>query len=389
MKKSEILRVSRLCLANLDASSATPSSGSSNTPPITIHDESDLSITTLCSLWGGMGHIYKITTTHPSYSSIIKHVAPPRSQQPSFGDRRKADSYIVEANFYDRLAPLLIQEHGLNLPRPLLVERSSTADKKAKSKHKDGSGCNGAIVIGMSFIEEHSRQYSNISRECTTKAVLTWLATLHAAYWGQEPVDAIVDQAGLQPQGSYWYLDTRPDEHASMPSKGWEGRLKRAARAIDARLKRDPLQCIIHGDPKDANVLITNNTNATSAADNAEEVAVTLCDFQYCGKGPPTKDLAYYFCSSVNLGDNETMYLEFYWKELVKRLPEDATPPTMDELQESLDLAYCDFYRFMSGWGFWGSGGKYRVLRVLERLDGGKLLDSEEAYDEAMHREYS
>ena len=49
------------------------------------------------------------------------------------------------------------------------------------------------------------------------------------------------------------YLDTRADEFDSMPTRGWEGRLRLAAKAIDARLKADPMQSVVHGDPKDAN----------------------------------------------------------------------------------------------------------------------------------------
>jgi thiamine kinase-like enzyme len=313
-----------------------------------------------------MGHIYKVILPSTKNKQqpvqfVVKHVAPPRSQQSS-GDRRKADSYQVEANFYDKLAPLLIQS-GLSLPEPFLVERDSG---KARNE----------IVNCMSFVESKS---SDLSDKASMKAVLTWLATLHASYWGAEKVDTIVEQVGLQQIGSYWHLDTRPDEHASMRSKGWEGRLKRAARAIDDRLKRDPLQCIIHGDAKDANVLFSKNKNG--------KVVVTLCDFQYCGEGPPSKDLAYFFCSSVSL-DDETAALEFYFEQLTKRLPTDVTPPSMEQMNDSLELAYCDYYRFMSGWGYWGSGGEDRVKAVLDRLDGNRDLGSEEAYDEAVRREY-
>lgn len=40
-----------------------------------------------------------------------------------------------------------------------------------------------------------------------------------------------------------------------MSSSGWMGRLKLAARAIDQRLKLDPMQTICHGDAKGANIL--------------------------------------------------------------------------------------------------------------------------------------
>lgn len=329
------MRVAQLCLPKLQRSN-----GDDHDTTITLHDESDLQVSTICSLWSGMGHIYKVaiplrSAGGASIEFLVKHVAAPRKQQQrqSLGDCRKAASYQVEANFYDKLAKILIQRHGLRLPQPLLVERHS-----GKSKNE--------IVIGMSFVKSSSTTLDD--DVSAIKAVLTWLATLHAAYWGEEQVNAIVEEVGLQPTGSYWHLDTRPDEHESMPNTGWEGRLKRAARAIDNRLKRDPLQCIIHGDAKDANVLFSDQTTMSSGPNDDDDgvPVVTLCDFQYCGKGPPSKDLAYFFCSSVNPEDEQSA-LDFYLHQLSERLvTKNVTPPSMNELQDSMDLAYCDFYRF-------------------------------------------
>ncbi len=41
--------------------------------------------------------------------------------------------------------------------------------------------------------------------------------------------------------------------------RGWEGRLRLAARAIDERLKADPHQTVCHGDPKEENMLFAND----------------------------------------------------------------------------------------------------------------------------------
>jgi aminoglycoside phosphotransferase (APT) family kinase protein len=407
MKKKEILRLVQLCLPKLS------SDGDDNNEQQTchIHDESDIHVSSICSLWSGMGHIYKVqlpASSTPAASVaaaaaasggrqqaakkattlVIKHVAAPRSNKDlSFGDRRKADSYQVEANFYDKLATrlLMIQQHPLcRVPSPYLVLRDA------------GKGKN-EIVICMSYVESNAKDVVSDDDEAV-QAVLTWLASFHAAYWGSVAVDAIVDETGMQKQGSYWHLDTRPDEHAAMPSTGWQGRLKRASKAIDGHLKNnDKMQCLIHGDAKDANVLYTRNVNT-------KKLQVTMCDFQYVGKGPPTKDLAYYFISSVS-PENEDRALEFYLRELTQRLNAKKSasaststtsaapppPPTMHELKASMDLAYCDFYRFMCGWGFWGADGntgQERVKRILDRLDGGKDLGSEEAYEEAVRREY-
>ena len=81
-----------------------------------------------------------------------------------------------------------------------------------------------------------------------------WLARLHGTYWGNRRADEAV-ASGLQREGCYWHLNTRPEEHESMGSSGWMGRLKLAARAIDERLKADPMQTVCHGDAKGANIV--------------------------------------------------------------------------------------------------------------------------------------
>ena len=377
MKKSEILRITRLCLKD----EKNQLNGAQQQAE--VHDESDLQVTTIQSLWGGMGHIYRVSWKNLNNSSqpcslILKHVAPPSRRQNNsinLSDQRKADSYQVECNFYQHVAPDLILSHGLSLPRPYLVERHF-----GKSKTE--------MAIAMSYVSSCG-VHATENDWTTFQAILTWLATLHAAHWGHEAADAVVERAGLQPCGTYWYLDTRPDEHARMANHGWEGRLKRAARAIDARLERDPsLQCILHGDAKDANILRSRHpeTGAT---------VVTFCDFQYCGKGAPTKDLAYLFSTTsivqITTRQQERDALEFYWQQLTQRLTArvHTPPPTLEELSDSLELAYCDFVRFMAGWGYWGSSSSVgRVKAVLDRLDGGKDLGSENAYHEAVQREY-
>ena len=125
------------------------------------------------------------------------------------------------------------------------------------------------------------------------KAAIDWLATMHALYWGDARADAAV-ASGLNPQGTYWYLDTRPDEYDKMPTDGWEGRLKLAAKAIDERLKADPHQTIVHGDAKNANMYFN------PGAGGDETPRVSVYDFQYCGKANPMKDLAYLVTCSAS-----------------------------------------------------------------------------------------
>lgn len=337
MKPSEIARVVSLCFPDIGDTINSQNVQSQN----------------LQRLWAGMGHIYRVNVD--GKDMVIKHIQPPRKLS-SLGDQRKADSYLVEANFYEQVAPRLQPL----VPKPLYVERKP---------HNE-------IIICMSFIPPASYYSHRMSEKDHHKAVLSWLAQFHAAHWGE--VDQVVKDVGLQPIGSYWYLDTRPDEHKAMSNKGWEGRLKLAARALDIRLQQDPYQCLIHGDAKDANVI------------PLEHGKVVMVDFQYCGKGPPTKDLAYFLCTEVDTPAMEEEYLKYYLEQLQNHLSKEkhSTIPSLEELQESLDLAYCDFCRFLCGWGHWGGDLRHKVIPLLDRLDGGTKLDSEQAYIDAMEREF-
>jgi hypothetical protein len=202
----------------------------------------------------------------------------------------------------------------------------------------------------------------NAPNEDYYELVLEWLAQFHAATWQQ-------DFDSLQKVATYWHLDTRPDEWERLSSRGWEGRLKRAARAIDEFLKEETsIQSCVHGDAKDANVMWDGDK-------------VAMCDFQYVGRGCPLKDLCYFLCSN-GVADDES-YVDLYYQKLCDKLTE-TPPPSRKEFDVVLELCYCDYLRFMCGWGQWGSDITARVIKTLDKLDGGKALGSEEAYREAI-----
>jgi hypothetical protein len=298
-----------------------------------------------------MGSIYELRVADRLHVAI-KHV-PVANPKATFGERRKAVAYQVEANFYEHAAS---QFPTLRLPQLYHMERPENS-----------------ITLCLEWMS--GPRYSSSSR---VKDALTWLATLHGESWGGR-ADALVASCGLHAQGTYWHLDTRPEEHAQMPNRGWEGRLKRAARAIHDALQRDVMQCIVHGDVKEPNLLLDSNG------------VVTMCDFQYTGKGSPTQDLAYFFCSSVDTEEvDEEQLVRHYHQVLTQKIVDPSAIPSWDHLQLSMDLAYCDFCRFMSGWGYWGSVDdiQSRVKAVLNRLDNGKDLGSEEAYDAAIRRHF-
>lgn len=328
----------------------------------TEYTASNLQLHNLARLWAGMGYIYRVVTTTTAEDEndvrVVKHVRLPRGKNISRGDQRKADSYHCESNFYEHVAPSLRQQ-AVGLPETYYVERTPEA-----------------IFIVMSYIDGRSNAHLNPTR---TKLVLDWLARFHAASWGKRRENN--HSSLLQSMGTYWHLDTRPDEHASMSNKGWEGRLKLAARAIHERLQNDPCQSLVHGDVKEANIMFVPNEESSSDD-------VVLCDFQYCGRGTPAQDLAYFFCSSIDdLEDRQDEYLEYYVEQLTSYLPTNAsTIPTLADMKDSLDWAYCDFLRFMMGWGSWGNDLTEVVKAKLHTLDGGKSLGSEDAYCAAMQK---
>ena len=177
------------------------------------------------------------------------------------------------------------------------------------------------------------------------------------------------------------HLDTRPDEHARMGRSGFMGRLRLAARAIDLRLKADPMQSICHGDAKGANILYREESN---------QCVPLVYDFQYCGKACVAKDLAYFFNVEANASE-ETPLLRSYHEKLSTLLTAQGdAPPSLDALKTAHELALCDWRRFSEiGLGGWGDGSaNRRVEALLDRLDSGKALASEQDYVLAMQREF-
>jgi aminoglycoside phosphotransferase (APT) family kinase protein len=95
------------------------------------------------------------------------------------------------------------------------------------------------------------------------KACLSWLANFHAIYMQQQPDN-------LWKVGTYWHLETRPDELQVLQDKP----LKNAAAEIDQKLRLTPFQAFVHGDAKLANFCFAKDGKSVAAV-----------DFQYVGGG--------------------------------------------------------------------------------------------------------
>lgn len=306
-------------------------------------------------LWSGLGHVLELSVSSASETQvvIIKVIGALRASA-EHEERRAHASYRAEACFYEQGHAQALCAQGARCPLPLLLDAAGDGSLRICMTRLPGWSCAGganAAQLGLALV---------------------WLARLHSTYWGRARAREAV-ASGLQPQGCHWHLDGCRADLARVPLEGLEGRLRLAAAALDARLKADPMQTICHGDPKDANMICS------------EEGSVAFCDFQWVGMAPASKDVAYCLaCGADRLSTmEEESYLRDYHSELAKRLSDQGfVPPGLEQLKVSYALAMCDLARWMAGWGWWGHVRvvKGHAVDVLNRLDGGQPLRSESAY---------
>jgi len=147
---------------------------------------------------------------------------------------------------------------------------------------------------------------------------------------------------GLWPIGTYWHLATRQDEWQAMP----EGDLKRYAKRLDDALTGAGFQTLVHGDAKLANLCF-----------HQSKETIAVVDFQYVGRGPGVKDLAYLLGSVLDndgLNAHAETLLNHYISRLIKALEDDNVCFESNKLEAEIrhlyPVAWADFYRFLLGW---------------------------------------
>lgn len=275
--------------------------------------ESVGSVSQIATLWGGMGSIVRIQCKTRNHSKHIIAKKIECSNPRSFGDKRKAASYKVEASFYASDACRELSEQHICC--------------RGLHTHDTGTG---SITILMEPLPNPSL-YSMEGE--VAKAAVRSVAKLHAYFWGKKSTRAI-PTIGLAEQGTYWYLDTRPDEYDAMDGRrGLSAKLKKAAFGIDRALKEHDYQTICHGDLKACNMSMSNDPSY-----------VTFVDFQYLGRACPAKDLAYLFVCGMDIDYDfeerqEEELLSLYIQELAANGVGSDTHdplPTMEKLKDAL-----------------------------------------------------
>jgi len=271
------------------------------------------------TLWSGYGTIVRCHLRGGEHAQVIvKRVRWPSARQHPRGwatDRshaRKVRSYAVEAQWYARFA----SRCSLRCRVPACLGTQATDD---------------GVLLALEDLDAagFGRRAHAVSEQ-DLLGCLSWLAEFHATFLGQAP-------DGLWAEGTYWHLDTRPDEWAALP----EGALKDAAEDLAARLRETRYTTLVHGDAKLANFCF------------GEPGRVAAVDFQYVGGGCGMKDVAYFISSCVGEDEAEAVVpgmLDHYFAVLrgaVQGVDADALEQSWRALYP---VAWTDFYRFLLGW---------------------------------------
>jgi len=242
-------------------------------------------------LWQGYGEVARYRAGNRSV--IVKHIRPPADAHP-----RKLASYEHEEAWYRHWSPhcrarvpTFLGAYADAMQRVLVLEDLATA------------GFDRPAVEVAPCVD--------------------WLARLHACFLGAEPL-------GLWPVGTYWHLATRSEELERMGNAA----LRREAPTLDRALRLARHQTIVHGDAKPANFL---------ACATGEVAAV---DFQYTGRGPGVRDLAYLLHPRI-----DSRLVDRYFVRLRQELSPTVDGAALEaEWRNLLPMAHRDFLRFLDGW---------------------------------------
>lgn len=299
------------------------------------------------SLWSGYGSIVRYGLNGSAVESVVvKHVslpeslAHPRGWNTDFSHQRKLKSYAVETMWYRNWS-----------------ERCGADCRVPKCLALESHGQEMIIVMEDLHVAGYGARLTSLSRE-QLRACLCWLANFHATFMGVEPT-------GLWASGTYWHLQTRPDELLVLAREDPE--LKDAAAAIDQRLRRAKYQTLIHGDAKLANFCFSQDGTSVAAV-----------DFQYTGRGCGMKDVYMLMSSSLSEEDCECFeseILEYYFGVLRVAIMKRGHPIELDHLETEwrglYPYAVADFQRFLKGW----SPGHWKSNAYSEKITRRVVLD--------------
>lgn len=285
---------------------------------------------TIQELWSGYGKIIRVLLENaPLESVVVKHVQLPKSNNhprgwnTDIGHQRKLKSYEVETTWYK-----VYGKHSMaRLPTCFAIENYND-ETLIVLEDLDEAGF---------ALRKQDVAWNDIER------CLEWLAQFHASYLDKTPNE-------LWDVGTYWHLDTRPQELEALEDKP----LKNAAEAIDNKLNNCNFKTFVHGDAKLANFCFSENGEVAGV------------DFQYVGGGCGMKDVAYFIGSCLNESDCERLeskLLDRYFAYLHSAIGK-KNEALENEWRPLYRVAWADFHRFLKGW----SPSHWKINSYSERI---------------------
>lgn len=305
--------------------------------------------TVIQSLWSGYGQIVRLELSGGSHSSVVlKHIKlpdvdnHPRGWNTDLSHQRKIRSYQIETHWYQHYATQCTS----NCVVPVcLAVNTLEGETVLILSDLDAAG----FDVRKSNVETHD-----------IYACLNWLASFHATFLN-------TNADGLWECGTYWHLDTRPDELAALNDIA----LREAAPLIDQKLRQCRYQTLVHGDAKLANFCFRPSSSGPDSTTQNSSSKVAAVDFQYIGHGCGMKDVAYFIGSCLNEDECEAMesqLLDYYFSVLIDRVTEKKSSVNTVELEnewrELYPVAWADFHRFIKGW----SPGHWKINSYSEKL---------------------
>ena len=290
------------------------------------------------SLWSGYGKIMRYGVEGGCCERVVvKHVKlpdqahHPRGWNTNLSHQRKVKSYQVESAWYREYSNAC--DDSCRVPYSLALE-SDENEFLIVLEDMDASG--------------YPTRKDTLSLT-QMKVCLSWLANFHATFIQKNP-------RKLWQIGTYWHLDTRPDELSVLD----DVELKGVAERIDEQLCAARFQTFVHGDAKLANFCFSKDMQSVSAV-----------DFQYIGGGCGMKDVAYFIGSCLHDADcerHETELLDSYFSYLRAALKARDSLIDLDDIEEEwrrlYPIAWTDFHRFLKGW----SPGHWKIHSYSERV---------------------
>lgn len=344
--------------------------------------------THVASLWRGAGSVVRVRDVKGRrwVCKIIRSNA-------SLTDVH-IESYKVEQTFYKRFG----YKCSAKIPTCLLSEEIPGAcvasgsgkkgEKRKKRKKKTGGRAPKFFAVLEDLKVEFPIQVDDMNFD-QASAALEWMATFHADFTGM-PLDNSAGKhsrdvkSGLWCGAGYWNLERRrgmlkdmvriyEKEYRDRVEKEYEDlrpelrslgrRLKSASEHLHARLQPDHEKnkrawfTLIHGDLKGPNMFL-KPPNADQFKWTASAV-----DFQWTGYGLGARDVAYLLISAVDRDalDRESDLLRIYYTTRKKKLARmSASRKRRSEIMPWNDFltcyryAFCDFMRWLVGYGLWG-----------------------------------